>query len=466
MPNPYLKRCLVLASALALTACQSSYLAPEVKSQWQVETHEQSDPAESELYAQLNNWLERFNDPNLTQLVETALAQNLPLKEAQARVAAAQQQAIISGASHLPSASISSSGLRQKTDNFSYSENYDADLQLSWELDLWGKLSDSAKAGKYLLEAEQATYDYARLSLAGQVAKAWFDLHTQQQLFELFQGRVDNLQQNLDIIESGYRQGINSALDLYLARSDLASEKSQLHSQSNARLQAIRTLEILLGQHPKGSLTHIREFETPDLSLNPLPSEVPLNTVFQRPDLQASYKGLLAADRDIAVAHKARYPGLTITAQAGDSQSQFSQLFDQSSLAWSVLGSITQPIFSGGSLKAQQQKKEFELQQKEQAFLQNLLTAYQEIYNGLDTEQALQQQLQELTDAEEFAEAALDLSFEKYRQGLQEYTTVLESQRRAFSAQSNVINIRNSLLKNRINFYLATGAYPATDANF
>ncbi|GAA5315611.1 MAG: AdeC/AdeK/OprM family multidrug efflux complex outer membrane factor [Candidatus Pelagadaptatus aseana] len=435
-----------------LAGCQTSYLAPEVETQWQ------QQPAATPEFSELQNWLQHFSDPQLNQLVDKALAQNLDLQQSLARVRAAEQQAIISGATRLPAIDLNGSGQRQKLTTGNFSENYGTDLQLSWEVDLWGKLSDSAQAGKFELQAEQATLESARLSLAGQVAKAWFDLQTEQRLLQLFQERVSNLTRNLEIIESGYRQGINSALDLYLARSDLASEKSQLHNQSNARLQAIRTLEILLGQHPSGDPAIVAQLPTSIIAPASLPQDIPLAMVFQRHDLQASYSNLLAADREVAVAHKARYPGLRISAAGGDSSNQFGKLFDQSSLTWSVLGSITQPIFAGGSLKAQQQKKQFELQQKEQQFLQDVLIAYQEIYNGLDTEKILQQQLQELTAAEDFAEAAQSLSFEEYQQGLQDYTTVLESQRRAFAAQSEVINVRNTLLKNRINFYLATGS--------
>lgn len=443
---------LVGAAAISLAGCQSTYISTELSPALDKLVEQSAQPPHP-----LTQWLDDFNDERLSALVQQGLASNFTLAEAAARVRAARQQSIISGAPRLPTLDINTSGQRQKLGTDTYPENYSAQLQLGWEIDLWGKLNDSAKAGQLQWQSEQASYQSVKLSLAGNIAKSWYDLLAQQELETLLEQRVENLSENMEIIENGYRQGINSALDLYLARSDLATERSQWRNQQHIRKQAQRTLEILLGQKPEALLTSEQALtELPELEA--IPADIPADIVYRRFDIQSAHLKLQAADREVAAAHKARYPGLKLTGNGGDSSSEFKDLFDQSSLTWSLLGSLTQPIFSGGTLKAREQQRLAELQQQEQQFLQSLHEAYAEMFNALNGETSLRQQFDNLLSARDNAEAAYDLAFEKYQQGLQDYTTVLESQRRAFSSQSSVINLRKNLLNNRINFYLATGA--------
>lgn len=447
---------LISTVALILGGCQSSYISQSLQSHAATVANVSSDTTGSNVHP-LNNWLGDFNDERLLELVNQGFADSFSLAQAAARVQAAQQQSIINGAPRLPTLDLNSSGQRQKLGTGNYPENYTAQLQLGWELDLWGRLNDVAKAGQLQWQAEQANYQYARLSLAGNIARGWYGLLAEQELENLLQQRVTNLSDNKNIIESGYRQGINSALDLYLARSDLASEKSRLHNQQYVREQAQRSLEILLGQKPLAQLSATQPL-TQGPALQKIAADIPADTVYRRFDIQAAHLRLQAADREVAAAHKARYPGLRITGSGGDSSEEFKKLFDQSSLGWSLLGNLTQPLFSGGALKAREQQRLAQLREQEQQFLQQLHNAYAELFNALSGEQALRDQIQQLLAARDNAEAAYALAFERYQQGLQDYTTVLESQRRAFNSQSNVINARRNLMINRVNFYLATGA--------
>ncbi len=443
---------IILGATVLLIGCQSSYLSQDIQQEMSLL------PSPSELAVpELKHWLTRFNDPQLPKLVGLAIDQNFNLQQAADRVSAAQQQAIISGAPQLPEIGIYNSNQRQKISNSNYSNNYQAGVELSWEIDLWGKLRDNAKAGNYLYAAEQVDYEAARLSLAGMVTKSWFDVLTQQALAQLLEQRVNNIQANTLIIESGYRQGINSALDLYLARADLAAEKSQRDNQVNVFVQAIRNLEILLGEYPDGKLDALTQELKLIEAFEPIPANIPAKIVYQRNDIRAAFLQLQAADYDVAAAHKSRYPSLRITGGAGDSSDEFKDLFDQSSLAWNIVGGLTQPLYAGGKLKAQEQKKLFELRQKEKQYMESLYTAYNELFTSLDNEKTLQQQLLNLIEAKENSEAAYKLAFERYQNGLQEYTAVLEAQRRAFATQNAVILIKRNLLQNRVNFYLATG---------
>jgi len=418
-------------------------------------------------------WLASFNDHQLNQWVQQALSGNFSLQESRARMIAAREQAAIAGAPRWPTLDLNAGRQRSKSVNGnlnntsnSYTDSNSIDVSLAWELDLWGKLSDNNQAAEYRLQAQQAQFEAARLSLTGEVARAWFLLLANLQLSGVLNERVDNLQANLNIISNGYRQGINSALDVHLASSDLASEQNNRSAQKNVSQAAVRGLQFLLGQYPSGRLKDLLKADRPDVkhTLPPLPkleqalpAGISARVVSQRFDVQASFLELQASDRDLAVAHKARFPSFTLTGRVGDSSGELKDLLDQGNLAWNLLGNLTQPLFAGGRLKASEAKSRAELRQKEQQYLSALYTAFDEVESGLGNEVALRDQYQHLASARTHAQAAEQIAFERYRQGLQDYTSVLEAQRRAFSAQNSLISIQNELLQNRVALYLALG---------
>lgn len=451
-----------LLSLLALTGCQNLSLSSAVQSDVQaVAPYGLTDAASSSDEKRPSGWIDEFGDPALLSLIEQSVDQNFDLGVARYRVEAARQQRISSRSSLLPSASLGTDASRSKSNRPAsvFSENYSADFSLNWEADLWGKNYASFKAQDLLLQAEQATAEASRLSIAGQVAKTWYQLVTSQLLTELFSKRVENLRTNLEIINSGYRQGLSNALDVYLARTNVSNELINLEAQKEQNRDITRQLQLLLGEYPTGNIVDL-EVASSGLPNVPDIDGVTISTdvVRHRFDLQASFLVLAAQDRQLAAAHRARFPSLNIVASIGDSAGEVSQLFDGQSLAWNVVGGLTQPVFSGGRLKAQEDQQLAVLRQSELQYLQSLNIAFSEIEQALTNDQALNQQLVYLEEAIIDAEAGEELAFDQYRRGLVSYIEVLEAQRRAFIAQTSQLNLRNQYLQNRINMYLALGA--------
>ena len=448
---------LLIGTTLIAAGCQPLGVRDDIVSQapHSLSNSENTDPSPG---IPPSNWLKHFGDDVLQRWVNEAVSNNFDLQEAAARVEAARQQQLSTRSNLWPSLDLDVSSQRQKTtiDGNDYQNSANISASIAWELDLWGRLGDVREAADFRFQAESARFHASQLSLAGQIAKAWYHVIGDHQLSQLLQERVNNLKTNLDIIRSGYRQGINNALDVYLAQSDLASEQNSLQQQQALELSSIRALQLLLGSYPSGKLEHDSAFEFPGLpSLDD--QQLLSDHVRYRPDLQASYLELLASDRDLAVAHKNRFPSFRLTGSGGDSSDELKNLLDSSSLAWNILGSLSQPLFAGGSLKAAERQQQAVVRQREQQYLKALHTAFNEVEQSLTNEKALKQQLVSVESARRYAEAAEELAFEEYRQGLQSYTSVLEAQRRAFSAQNTVISINNQLLQNRINLYLALG---------
>ena len=210
---------------------------------------------------------------------------------------------------------------------------------------------------------------------------------------------------------------------------------------------------MLVGQYPNNNESTATELP---LLTDEMPLGMPSELVKRQPQLQAQWYQLLAKDAALAFAHKQRFPSLNLRAEMSKGGSKLQQLFE-GGLGWSLLASVSAPIFDAGRLAASEKMAEFELRQAEQQYLDRLYQSLLTVENGIANEQALKQRYQLMVTAEQNATAAMDLSFEQYRSGLVSYTTVLDAQRRAFQAKATVVQIKQQLLTNRLNLHLSLG---------
>ena len=190
---------------------------------------------------------------------------------------------------------------------------------------------------------------------------------------------------------------------------------------------------------------------------DPIPVGLPSELLTRRTDIQEAWLSLLAADADLAAAHKARFPSLSLVGSTGLTSVEFSDLLDSDDTFWNVAGSLTQPLFAGGRLKALEQQAVARVQLAEQQYLQLVYHAFADVENAISRSVSLQERYESFLDAESNSRAALTLALEQYQRGLVSYTTVLESQRQAFDAEATVVQLRNQLLQNRINLFLSLG---------
>lgn len=402
-----------------------------------------------------NNWLQQLENPQVYALVDQALAHNQALLQAGYDVAIKEQQLIATGAALWPSLDLSARTSRSKNNRpVNYNNASSVDLSLSYEIDLWGKLSASERQANLEYLAEKSNFEQARQQLVADVVSGWFNVITAQKLLELYKQREKLAEQNLSIIESGYRQGLNEALDVYLTRNELNTERSNIAAQEATLTEAIRTLERLTGEYPQGALAVDADLPLLD---QPIPKGLPSELITRKPSLMASWYQLLSTDAGLAYAHKQRFPSLNLSASLGDSTDRVSDLFSPSSLAWSLVGNIAMPIFDGGRLAANEEQARLNVKRQEQVYLASLYDAFADVENAITQEQSLKQRYEKTLEAQTNAIAAEKLSFEQYQSGLVDYTTVLDAQDRSFSAQNSVINIKSQLILNRIKLHIALG---------
>lgn len=443
-----------MSSVVLTTACTHSAITPEtadlsIPADWQ----RGGDAGSVEL-----NWLQSFDDPEISLLVAEAIANNYQLEQERARLFQAQQTVVITRADRFPALDVSINGSRrgfQETDGTSVSaQSFGASLGARWEVDLWGKLSREQQAAQLAMEAQRARLLSVERNLAASTTSALFDVMEAQQLLAVAQHRLDNSVQSHDIVSGGYRQGLNDALDLYLARNQVDRQQANLAQQEQVVVETIANLQLSLARYPDGHMQI--ENELPLLT-QAIPVGLPSELLMRRADIQEAWLNLLAADSGLAATHKARFPSLSLVASGGVTSLDFAELLDADSVVWSITGGLTQPLFNAGRLAALEQQALARVQQAEQQYLDLVFRAFADVESTISRTASLQQRYVSFLDAEANSGAALSLALEQYQRGLITYTTVLESQRQAFDAEATVVQLKNQLLQNRINLYLALG---------
>ena len=418
----------------------------------------------------LEPWWTQFGDAHLNQLVDDALIRNHDLLAAAARVDAATAQARIAGADLWPQIGAGVNATRGKNNFIGFpipgregevlsvtTSTFGARLNLSWEVDLWGRLRAQKSAATSQAVASQADFAAAHLSLAGQTAKAWFAVMEAQQQTQLTRAILESRRLSRGRVQRRYLLGTRPALDLRFAITQQAAAQASLAFRQRQLDLALRQLDLLLSRYPDGEL----EFAIDDARMPPPPSSVPAGLpaelVTRRPDLVAAEHRLTAAGFDVKRARASLYPQLSLTGSAGTLSAEIEDLLDDDLSVWSLAGSLLQPLFQGGRLRAGVDLSEARYREIAEIYVQLVLRAFAEVESALAADRYLTEQEQALGLAARQSVASERLAQDRYDAGLQDYLSVLQAQRNSFLAQSELLSARRQRLDSRVDLYLALG---------
>jgi NodT family efflux transporter outer membrane factor (OMF) lipoprotein len=413
--------------------------------------------------ASVTGWLGDFGSPQLRQLVEEAVGKNYDLTSARARVARAQERAKIAGADRLPTADLSeqvsrSQNLRGAAFQTVRANNFNLTFDMAWEIDLWGRVKDLRDAELDRVTTESSLYEASRLSLAANVVKTAFEIIEGREQVELSRRTLSSLQTNLKILDDKLEAGDvadRAALGISLSRADIARAESAILSFQRQVDGSKRTLETLLGRYPSGTIEALSSL--PRITRD-VPAGLPSELLLRRPDLLAAEATVDAAMKEVSASRKALLPALSINGSAGTaSTDDFGDLFNIQNLVWGIGQNLARPVYQGGRLRANIRLDEHERDELIANYAQTALTAFREVETALSAERYLKSQVAALSTAVTESRRAEQLSLEEYEQGLVDIITLLESQRRAFDAQSALLTIRLALMTNRVDLYLALG---------
>ena len=352
------------------------------------------------------------------------------------------------------SSASTSSNTNSSTSSNSSSPSYSASMNVSWELDLWQKISDGISAANLDAASARASYQSARDSLVANVVRSYIDVLTQQQLLNIEQSRLTVLENNEAVILKRYSTGLGSLDDLDTARTSSANTRATIAQYENALLTAKRTLAVLLGRQNQSLNELNTQVNFPDVLL-PL-TTLPKQDLARRPDLQAAFYALKATEFEVDVAYKALLPSISLSASFSDNASTPSQALFTNPL-WSLLGQMTAPLFQGGALRAQIEDAKLTSANAWWQYRETLLTAVQETQNALDSETALSARISHTNVALANAERSVSTIEGQYRQGLADILDLLSVYETRFNLQAQAVELHAQKLQNRIDLGLALG---------
>lgn len=467
LPASAAVRSLAVAALLGLVACTTVEQAPP---QTPFELPATFSAPALGAYELGDRWWEAFGDPQLDQFVELTLARNPELAQAMARARMAEAQARVQRADQLPQVGLGAGTTRQRqnlpampglpgmpdgaAEGGTLSTNHNLTVDVSWELDLWGRLSalSASARAEYLASGERLRS--VRQAVAAQVVQHYLDIVHARAQVDLSTRTVRALAEMARQINNRVDVGIASPADGMLANANLASAEAGLEQSREVLARGLRQLEVLMGDYPSGTVQTAQVLPSVP---PPPPAGVPAGLLARRPDVRAAELGLRSAGYQLDAAQRARLPSLSLTGSAGFSANALSDLLNTSNLIWSIAGRILQPVFQGGRLTAQVDVAEGQRDELVHAYAQTALTALAEVESALAVDTILARRETALNTAASTAEEAMKVSLNRYLQGIDPFLNVLESQQRALDGRSAYLSARHARLDNRIALHLALG---------
>jgi len=397
-------------------------------------------------------WWTTFDDAQLNQLIDTALQSNFNLVISWQRIQAAQAVAERESAALVPDLDASiQSGLNFPEPDFVGGENVRLGLNSAYEVDLWGRIHALVDAAQFRAEASQADYQASVLSLAAQATRTWYQLLEAQNQVALVNEQIQTNEQILKLIRARFSSGQVRSVDILRQEQLLAATQEQ-KINAEAQVEVLEhQLSVLLGQSPQLSLNYQTD-SLPDLP--PLPDAgIPIELVKRRPDVQAAFKRLQAADRELAAAISNKYPRLSLSASLSIRSNNLSNLFEN--WAYSVAGNALAPILYGGRLRAEVDRSEAVKQQRLYEYGQTVLTAFQEVENALIQEQKQLERIEVLEEQLRLAQQTYEQLRVGYFNGTTDYLDVLTTLTQAQDLRRSILSARMIILDFRIGLYRA-----------
>lgn len=409
------------------------------------------------------DWWRIFNDPTLDQLEQQAAENNQDLKAAIARVTQARSLARSARADFFPSLSFDPAASRGR-----FSENtlnpaphrlgndFRVPLDLSYELDLWGRVRRSFEAAHLDAQARLAAFENTLLLLKADVAQNYFALRTLDTERAILRNTIKLRGEALDLVNARWRGGAASELDVSRAETELTATRAELLEVDRRRAEIEHALAVLAGQ----SATQFALKEVPftgDVLPPVIPPGLPGDLLERRPDIAEAERFLASANARIGVAKGAFFPVVRLTGAAGFESFEVDSLFSWESRVWSLGPSITLPIFQGGRNRANLKRARALFEENVANYRERILVAFKEAQDALTGARLLSEQAEMQNQSRSSARRTADISHKRYRAGLVSYLEVVDSERTALSAERQSVRITGQRLVTSVQLIKAIG---------
>lgn len=413
-------------------------------------------------------WWTRFNDPMLNRVMDEALKNNLDLKAAAARISEAQAQLGLAISDQVPSVYATASRERNRNSAASsqsapgqplQSTNNRATLNVSYEIDFWGKYRRASEAARADLLGVEANREALRLSLTAQVAQGYFNLVALDALVAATERAVARGQEALDLQKKRFDAGVISEFDFQQRSAEVDAARVQLPPLQSRRGQQERALNVLLGRSPRaimeGKVERSPAF-TPGTGIA-VAAGLPSELLLRRPDLVEAEQKLIAANARIGVARAAYFPSISLTGLLGSESTSLADLFSGPARIWNFAGNLTQPIWGAGRIGKQVDAAEARGEQVLAQYQGAIANAFREVQDALQA-QASARAVYEL---EQRRVTSLGRTWElaklRYANGAASQLDVIDAERGLLLAELNRIEAERALRAAVADLYKALG---------
>lgn len=406
-------------------------------------------------------WWQAFADPQLDTLVEQATRNNTSIAEAAARLAQAQALLQNSQADRALQVGLDGGATRSAgagtTGSSTPATLVNANVRLSYELDLFGRLARASDAAGLDAQAREALLQSTRLLVQADVAQTYLALRALDAERALVRETLDAYRNTLQLTERRFRAGDVAELDVARVQTEVAATESDALALDRRRAALEHALAVLVGEAaPTFQLASLDTAEWGS-TLPVVPPGVPASVLTRRPDVAAAQSSLLAAQARVGVAQAAWFPDVSLTAAGGYASSSLSDVFKWSARAWGVGALLSLPIFDGGRREAGVKNATAQLDGATAQYRGQVLAAFQEVEDQLSALRLLARQTEAQDRAVASATRATKLSDARYRNGLVSQLDLLDARRSELRNRRQALEVKSAQYQSTVVLIRALG---------
>lgn len=410
----------------------------------------------------LSRWWRRFDDPTLNRVIATALGNNPDFASAASRVRESQARRKAEASFLLPALNgalgAGSSTVRRDGAGSDSTNNYNANLNASWEVDLYGKNRAAVEAATASVDAAVANFHSLQASLAAEIAITYTGLRVNEAGLRVLRQQITTREETARLAGWRTQSGEADSLESSQAVSSLEQARAGVPALERAISEAKNLLALLAGQSPGGldALLAAGKQAIPDPARS-LAVGIPADTLRQRPDVRAAGYQLLAAAANSKVVNASQYPSLDLSGSLGLNTLSSGRLFNPETASANLIAGLAGPIFDGGRIRANIAAQNEVEEQAYQAYRSSILTALAEVEDSLVACRRSSERLATLEKATSAAREADQLAQQRYEAGVIDILSVLDTQRSLLGLENSLFSARAERTNSYIQLYKALG---------
>lgn len=453
----FLKNSIFIFLAFIFSACS---LRPDMpKVQTSVELNSSFD------YSSLKErWWEEFGDEGLNALIKSALEKNSDLLLASNALEQARISLRLANLEFLPTSYISNQGSKSQSSGMLPSGQpkqranlTELALGASWEIDLWGRVRNTARASNAIFEASEADYANARLSIAASVASTYFALSGLMEQERVLLESVASYEATLAIRKAQLESGEITELVYYQSAASVESAKKDLATLQDSIAKTSTALAILVGKDSDFILKNKIIPSTADINIPEVPSGINADILERRADVLSALKRLKAANARIGVARAEYFPKLSLTAMFGFSSAEFDRLIVGAAQTWSVAKSISMPFIDFGRVSNNVKLAWLDQNASMIEYDKTLRTALGEVKDALDLRQNASERLRAAQALNIAQNKVYELSKIRYEAGYSSHLELLDAQRMSLAARLELASAKANIASSVTEVFKALG---------